>query len=134
MSVTGIQINMKKVILPSNRGYIINDRKYYGKQNYINNGENVKLISPDKHIHTWVRRGYVESINNNKFDIDSLGNSVNPNRQLVSSRSMMPCPAELYNSGLCLERHNTGHLKYYYHFARYKNGHIVTNGNSVEYI
>ena len=23
----------------------------YGKQNYIDNGENVKLISPDKHIH-----------------------------------------------------------------------------------
>jgi hypothetical protein len=136
MSATEIQINIKEVILPytpSNRGYIINDRKYYGKQNYIDNGENVKLISPDKHIHTWVRRGYVESIlNNNEFDIDALGNLVNPNRQLVSSRSMMPCPAELCNSGLCLERHNTEHLKYYYHFARYKNGHIVTNGNSVE--
>ena len=86
MSATGIQLNMKEVNLPSNRGYIINNRKYYGKQNYIDNGENVKLISPDKHIHTWVCRGYVESIlNNNEFDIDALGNSVNPNRQLVSS-------------------------------------------------
>jgi hypothetical protein len=137
MSTTDNNMNMTEVLIlpytPSNRGYIIDGRKFYGKQNSIDNAENVKLISSDKHIHTWVRRGYVESIlNKNELDVDALCNSDGSSRKLVTSRSMMPCPAELYNSGLCLDRRNSEHLKYYYHFSKYKNGHIVTDGDMVE--
>ena len=111
---------------PSNRGYIINGIKHYGYQKFVDDDKNVVLFSvDDKHIHTWARRGYVEYIKELNEFTDSF------HKKLVSSNSMTPCPAELHNSGLCLDKNNLNHLKYYYHFSRYKNNNIVINGDNM---
>lgn len=117
--------------IPYNKGYMINGRKIYGQQDQIENGTSMTLISPDNHIHIWTRREYVEKKMNEKdTEYDALFES-SP-RYIVSNRDMIPCPSELHNSGICLERNNPDHRKYFYHFTKYdRDGNIVMYDNMV---
>ncbi len=126
-----IDIDIVTPYLPYNRGYIINGRKIYGHQETVKNCTNMKLISSDNHIHTWLRRGYVEKkLNADETEYDGLLKS--KRRVLISSRSMMPCPNELNNYGICTERHDPNHRNFFYHFTKYdRNDNIVTRNNMV---
>jgi hypothetical protein len=117
--------------IPYNRGYIINGRKIYGHQDEIEKGKNMKLISQDNHIHIWFRRGYLEKkLNDKETDYDGL--FVTHRCSLVTTRAMMPCPAEIHNSGICLDRFDSKHNQFYYHFTKYDcHGNIVIHDNMV---
>mgnify|MGYP006138436245 CR=1 FL=1 len=113
--------------LPSNRGYTSHDKNYYGSDAPINTGKDIKLITPEKTIQIWLRKGFVEmEQNTGETDWDAL--MLTSQRRLIASRVMKHCPTELENSGLCLERLNPEHKKFFYHFAAYtKDGHMLQN-------
>lgn len=111
--------------IPSNRGYIVNGKKYYGKGPLANEGSDVQMISPDDCVHVWLRRGYLKQTNTTGTEWDVL--TKNNTHTLVTSRAMRPCPAELENDGLCQQRLEPEHRKFFYHFAKYNNGQPVSH-------
>ena len=114
--------------IPSNRGYIIDGKRYHGGGELTNKGIDTVMIDSDRHIHVWLRRGYLEKeLNDNDTDWDCWTST--PRQRLVTSRSMRPCPAELENCGICLDRFDPEHRKYFHHFANYNRDTLdVKNG------
>jgi hypothetical protein len=111
--------------IPSNRGYILNGKKYYGKSGLLNTDANSVKI--------WLRRGFVEKeLNLRDTSWDVFTNT--ERRSLIRSRAMLLCPAELENDGLCPDLFLQNHCKYYYHFAKYSNGNLIhsTIGHQIE--
>lgn len=116
--------------VPSNRGYIIDGKRNYGGSELTNKGSDVVMIDSDRHLHVWLRRGYLEKeLNANDTDWDCWTST--PRQRLVTSHSMRPCPAELENRGMCLDRFDPEHRKYFYHFANYKRGTLVVKDGLV---
>ena len=114
--------------VPSNRGYIINGNKYYGNGNLHGSGRDVKMLTENNSVQIWLRRGFVE----NKLESDDTEWGIftdKKQRRLVTSRAMRPCPTELKNSGMCHERFDPEHRKYFYHFAKYIKGALVHHEN-----
>ena len=110
--------------LPSNRGYLVGCKSYYGikkgsryhgKRNAIDNDDNFKLIDVlNKRVHIWTRRGHIVK----KIDGDNVWDAWNTNDQrLITSVAIRPCPNELKNSGVCTEVGKEEHRKHYYHFS-----------------
>ena len=116
--------------IPSNRGYIVNGKKLYGKGSPINMAQDVKFLdSRTNHVHIWMKRGYMEKkLDSEDTEWDAFTNRIQK-RPLVSSRDMRPCPAELSNTGMCQERFDPKHRKYYYHYAKYDNDGVVCSDN-----
>ena len=116
--------------IPSTCGYIINDKKLYGKQ-YVKNQDSVKLISVnDRHLHKWFRKGYTEFKLKTK-ETDHEGWTTQTRRKLLKSRFMRPCPAELHNNGQCLERYNTEHKKFFYHFSKVQDNKLTSKNGKI---
>jgi len=116
--------------IPSNRGYIIDGKRHYGCGDLVNKGKDVVMIDSNRHLHVWLRRGYLENeLNDN--DTDWCCWTSLPRQKLVTSRGMRPCPAELANSGRCLDRFDPEHRKYFYHFANYRKGSLIVKDGLV---
>lgn len=108
--------------VPSNRGYIVNGKKFYGNQTSVDKASNMKLLSDDRHVHSWMRFGYVETVlEKNETDCDGF-TCVKRGRKLVTSRPMRPCRVE--NGGKC-ENIDPEHRKFFYHFTKYIDGNPV---------
>jgi hypothetical protein len=118
--------------IPSNRGYIIDGKKYYGKNNICNNGIDVRLLDDKCYIHHWAKNSYIEeklSIDDTELLVFTKNMIKNMINNIASSKDMRPCPAEVSNHGLCQERFNPEHRKSYYHFAKYKNNELLLHLN-----
>ena len=112
--------------IPSNCGYIINGKKYYGNGNLQDSGKTVKMLTQNNSLMLWTRRGFTEM----ELDPEDTELGVfteKKRRRLITSRSMRPCPSELENNGLCHERFDHEHQKYFYHFAKYNSNVVATN-------
>jgi hypothetical protein len=112
-------------VVPSNRGYIIDGQKIYGKGPPINSADDVRLLDNNRNVNIWLKRGFLQKkLEPNNTEWDAFSNRVDKCR-LITSRDMRPCPAELSNAGLCQERSNPNHRKFYYHFTKYNGKDIV---------
>lgn len=130
MSLSEKHENIGQILscVPSNHGYIIDGKKYYGKSNMYDDGINVKLLDENLHVHVWTRTRYFDrklSEDDTEWSAftDTSGN------EIVYARDMRPCPAELTNNGLCQQRLDPEHRKLYYHFSTYIKGELVQQPN-----
>ena len=116
--------------IPSNRGYIIDGKKHYGGGDLVNKGKDIVMIDSNRHLHVWLRQGYLEKeLDENDTDWDCWTSL--QRQKLVVSRRMSPCRFELANDGMCPNRFDPDHCKYFYHFSKYKNGSLINNNGLV---
>jgi hypothetical protein len=109
-------------IIPSNRGYIINNKPRFGKAMNIDHGHNVKLVEKKSsgevdHLHTWTKREYTETkLNKNESTKDGWTNNVT--RKKIIGRRMKACQNELNDKGECRRRNDLNHNKFHYHYSK----------------
>ena len=124
------QHELKNILqyIPSNCGYIVNNRRYFGKKEPTDDNI-VKLISEDTgERYIWTRNVYIVEKAGKCTDHDFfMGN----NLSWLSANHIkkQSCPIELLNGGVCQDRNNYLHKKTFYHFAAYdKDGIIEDDG------
>ena len=119
--------------IPSNRGYILEENKFYGTNKPIESQKNVKLIDFDtRQVHIWNRRGFLKKeINEGETDWDCW--TTESRQRLITSRSMKPCPHEIKNNGICPKHSDPNHTKFFYHHSEYdKDGNLITKNGRVK--
>jgi hypothetical protein len=117
--------------LPANRGYIDGKGwKHYGDKPVVENGLNVVMITPttvnsrSATAHVWSRRAFTKlALDTNITEYDCL--TGDQHGSYITSRGMKPCQNEIANNGICSDRFNPNHKKFYYHFTKYRDGQSV---------
>lgn len=114
-----------------NRGYLIGNKKIYGKKSLIENSQNVKLIGNNRKLHTWGANFYVEKQMGCE-EKDEEGWYVVKTRKTIKKVQMNSCPFELNNNGNCEHKNDFTHSSFYYHYSILKDGNVYClNGKPV---
>jgi hypothetical protein len=114
--------------LPSNRGYTVEGKKFYGGTGAIDGAGNVKLVDGNQDLCVWGRKGFTKWSLEGETDYEGLG-VFRHGRKLLECNSKAPCKNELFYGGECNHRWDPSHCENFYHFSRRdSDGYVLKRG------
>ncbi len=98
--------------MPANRGFVLDGKKFYGRQPAVEGGTTVELFNYDTGIlERWHRKGHSE------FELVKCEDGFHE-RHYKTSQAVFSCREEM-TYGECKKRFEPEHRKFHFHFCHY---------------